>query len=156
MKTLKPTETQLVKAILTYLKASGITAWRVNGVARVGRGGRPIRSGPRGQADITGLLPDGRRLDIEVKLPGNQPTPEQWAFLLQMQRSGGVAFWVDSLELVQEAMPFLRQGAWVVTETTFNGALSQGVCDNPRWRTNDRVRPPTPPRSKARSRRKGR
>lgn len=30
-----------------------------------------------GEPDITGIAPGGRRVEIEVKLPGNLPTPHQ-------------------------------------------------------------------------------
>jgi len=53
--------------------------WRANvGVARIGD--RLIRFGIPGQADLTGILPDGRRLEIEVKSATGRPTfgAQQW------------------------------------------------------------------------------
>ena len=50
--------------------------WRANcGAALLG--GRVVRFGIPGQADLTGILPDGRRLEIEVKSPTGRQTPQQ-------------------------------------------------------------------------------
>lgn len=64
------------------------------GVARIGgprrAGGRVVRFGLPGQADLTGILPGGVRLEIEVKGPGCPQTPEQKAFQRMIERFGGV------------------------------------------------------------------
>jgi len=41
---------------------------------------RVVRFGMRGQADLTRIVPDGRRLEIEVKAANGRQTAEQKAF----------------------------------------------------------------------------
>lgn len=94
-------------AILKYLQALGVVAWRMNsGVAWLpGRGGRkqPVRFGIVGLSDILGLLPNGRFLAIEVKRADEEPTPEQRAFLEAVRSSQGRAFVARSLnDVVRE------------------------------------------------------
>ena len=95
---------------LKYLnKVDGIWAWRRSvGAARVG--GRWITYGQPGQADITGIVSVplgltsvpvadelvGVRLEVEVKAPGNVPTPKQAAWLAATLHHGGVALWCAS------------------------------------------------------------
>jgi hypothetical protein len=107
----KPKETDLVRALLAYLRAvPGVDAWRCNqGAARLpGRNGKEqlVRfSHRKGISDIIGwvarpltLVTDGgacwstvaRFLAIEAKMPGNRPTKEQQAFLDAVQAAGGV------------------------------------------------------------------
>ncbi len=40
----------------------------------------------------------GRFLGIETKAPGKRPTVRQLVCLSEIQRAGGVSFWVDSYE----------------------------------------------------------
>ena len=64
------------------------------GVARIGgprsTGGRIVRFGLPGQADLTGILTGGLRLEIEVKGPEGRQTEEQRAFQRMIERFGGV------------------------------------------------------------------
>jgi len=63
--------------------------WRANvGVARIGD--RIVRFGVPGQADLTGILRDGRRLEIEVKSPTGRQTPDQQAFGRMIERFNGI------------------------------------------------------------------
>lgn len=55
-----------------------------------------------GFADIVALGPGGRTIFLEVKKPGEKPTPEQRFFLLFMRRLGFVAEVVDSVEAVEK------------------------------------------------------
>lgn len=104
-----PTETVLVKAVLDYLRfVRRWPAWRNNtGAVRVGR--RLIRFGEVGAADVLGILPAGRYplldpttagrlLAVEVKRPGNRPTPAQLAWLDMVREAGAVALVVHSLD----------------------------------------------------------
>jgi len=62
---------------------------------------RPIKFGVNGQADITGLLADGRRLEVEVKGKGGRQSDAQKAFQGIIERMGGVyvlARCVDDVE----------------------------------------------------------
>ena len=82
-------ERDLQTAILTYLRAQRIPCWKIgSGAFRVG--GRYVRMGQRGMSDILGILPGGRFLAVEVKLPGRPVSPEQRAFLELVRAAGGV------------------------------------------------------------------
>jgi hypothetical protein len=83
--------------------------WRANvGVARIGgprsAGGRVVRFGLPGQADLTGILPSGVRLEIEVKRPGCPQTPEQKAFQKMIEHFGGVYVLARSVQDVWTAI----------------------------------------------------
>lgn len=109
-----PSEAAVLRSCLALLRHRRIMAWRSNsGVAWLpGKGGRsrPVRFGVPGQADITGILPDGRRLEVETKRPGAKPRPEQLAFLDGIRSSGGVALWVSSVDRLAEALDLAAAG----------------------------------------------
>lgn len=71
--------------------------WRSNvGVARVGK--RVVRFGVVGQADLTGILPGGVRLEIEVKSSTGQQREEQRWYQETIERFGGVYVLARSVE----------------------------------------------------------
>lgn len=81
----KPTETELVKACIKWLKLSGIYVWRNN------TGGRPwtdakgksrlMTFGLKGSADIIGVMPPrGRALFVECKTKGGKQSIDQQLF----------------------------------------------------------------------------
>lgn len=91
--------------IIDYLRAEqarGRVVWacRVNGGV-VTRGKRRVanyRLYSRGAApatagypDLHGMLPGGTYFCVEVKAPGERPTPEQAAFLAAVRAGGGIA-----------------------------------------------------------------
>lgn len=83
--------------------------WRANvGVARIGgprsAGGRIVRFGLPGQADLTGILPGGLRLEIEVKGAAGRQTEEQRAFQRMIERFGGVYVLARSVQDVWQAI----------------------------------------------------
>lgn len=102
-------ETDLQRAILERLALiPGLVVWRSNtGVSR--SGGRFVRFGIKGQGDITGLLPGGKRLELEVKLPGGKVSPEQVEFGARINAAGGLWAVVRSVDeaviRVMEVMP---------------------------------------------------
>jgi len=80
--------------------------WRANvGVARVGT--RVIRFGIPGQADLTGILPDGRRLEIEVKSSTGRQTPEQLAFQNMIEKFHGIYILARSTNDVRQRLAAL-------------------------------------------------
>jgi len=90
-------ETDLVNACLFLLRTLDIEAWRqqAGGILVKGSQGRHwVRLGPAGVSDITGILPDGRRLEVECKRPGNRLTKDQMEFQQMIQRNNGVAITV--------------------------------------------------------------
>lgn len=76
------------KAIVDDLHSRGLPAWSAGAGAWM-QAGRP---------DITGILIDGIRLDIEAKMPGEVPTELQAKVLSQLHQSNGEAFWCDTWE----------------------------------------------------------
>jgi hypothetical protein len=107
-----PRETDLVRTCLQLLRLRGILAWRVNSGAALGehRGKRRfVRfNTARGCSDILGILPGGRFLAVEAKLPGRQPTADQAAFLGAVEAAGGLAIVVHELGELQKALEALR------------------------------------------------
>jgi hypothetical protein len=92
------TENELQRQILDALAAiKGVVVWRSNtGVSR--SGGRFVRFGVKGQGDITGLLPGGRRLEIEVKTATGKVSEEQLEFGVRINSHGGLWFVARSVE----------------------------------------------------------
>ena len=92
-------ETQLKNRVLNYLRSRDIFCVKIAG-------------GPRqaaGIADILAVLPpSGRLLAIELKAPGKpaQPTEIQARFLENVNRCGGYAVCVNSLEEVIDLVEF--------------------------------------------------
>ena len=105
-----PREADILRACLATLRVRwGLRVERVNtGAMRLG--GRYVAFGTRGRSDISGLLGDGRRLEVEVKRPGGKPTEAQLAWMHAVNESGGVAFWVDDAAQIDAVMPRLRAG----------------------------------------------
>lgn len=84
----------------------GLRLWRANcGVARIGT--RVIRFGIPGQADLTGILPDGRRLEIEVKSPTGRQTSEQVSFQNMIERFNGIYILARSIHDVRQRLAAL-------------------------------------------------
>ena len=77
--------------------------WRAN-VLAARMGDRFVRAGVPGQADLTGILPDGRRLEIEVKSDRGRQTKDQRNFQRMIERFGGVYVLARSVEDVERAL----------------------------------------------------
>ena len=60
--------------------------------------------GVAGQADLTGILPDGRRLEIEVKSDGGRQTEDQRNFQWMIERFGGVYVLARSLDDIEREL----------------------------------------------------
>lgn len=91
-------EATIVAAIMRYLKTlPNCRAEKTHG-GSFGNAGKP---------DITGCI-NGRRFEIEVKRPGNKPTPLQLKTLEEWRQAGalaGVAYNVDDVkEILQEEL----------------------------------------------------
>ena len=121
-----PLEAEIQKACLQYLNLQpGVRCWRQNTGAFAGdyKGKkRFVRYGITGQSDISGImLPGGRRIEIEVKRPGNVPTEDQAAWLAMIREHGGVAFWIDSLDKCMELfMRYKDFGVRIQTMSTID------------------------------------
>jgi len=94
------TEKEIQNDILrAFGTVTTLRLWRANvGAARIGT--RTIRFGIPGQADLTGILPDGRRLEIEVKAPAGRQTAQQRSFQNMIERFHGVYILARSVEEV--------------------------------------------------------
>ena len=90
-------EAQIMRECLCWLQHQYFCrAWRANtGVAKIGE--RFIHFGLPGQADITGILRDGRRLEVEVKTAIGKQSDKQKQFQETIEKFGGVYFLVRSL-----------------------------------------------------------
>lgn len=86
-----------------YCTKSWLRLWRANtGVGRFGD--RAVQFGVKGQADLTGLLPDGRRLEIEVKKATGRQSKEQIAFQRMIESFGGLYILARSVQDVTQAL----------------------------------------------------
>lgn len=92
-------EGEVLKACLALLHGIGIEAWR-NSVGM--KGGYTY--GRKGSADITGILPGGRRLEIECKAGKGRLSPEQVTFLDMITEQGGMARCVYSADELLDAL----------------------------------------------------
>ena len=98
------TEKQVQNAILrAFGTIPQLRLRRANvGVARIGR--RVIRFGVPGQADLTGILPGGLRLEVEVKSARGRQSTEQRTYQRMIERFGGVYVLARSAEDVRAAL----------------------------------------------------
>ena len=86
------------QACMELLKLSGYSVWRQNR-ASVQIEGRWIKCGIDGQADITGMMLDGRRLEVETKRrKGGVQSPDQKAFQAMIEGGGGVYLLASSID----------------------------------------------------------
>jgi len=99
----KPLENDIRKAIQEYLNLKGIFNWSTHA--------GQIIPAQTGVFDIAAVLPSGRSLYIEVKLPGWAPPGEdskrwkhykrQLDFGENIRKSNGIAFFARSIEEVE-------------------------------------------------------
>lgn len=101
MKPPVPAERHVLKATMDFLALRGFRVWRQNvGMMILEHKGirRAVRAGIKGQADITGYHKGtGRRLEVEVKREGKEPSQVQAQWLQQCAEEGVIAFWCDSV-----------------------------------------------------------
>ena len=96
-------ETQITKGCLDWLNmVPGVQCWRQNTGGRewIDMNGkkRYVQFGEPGQADITGIGPQGVRIEIEIKRPGEDLRPNQLIWQAFIQDRGGIVFECDSLD----------------------------------------------------------
>lgn len=104
-----PTEHEIQAAILDYLRrVVRAEAIRYNsGMMQIGEGAarRFVRfHDADGHADIGGVLPGGRAFYLEVKRPGEKPTPKQAKFLARMAKAGALTGVVTSVADVADLL----------------------------------------------------
>lgn len=102
----EPKERDIQRAIVAYLEAIGACVVRVNsGTMVIPASGEQSRRAFHGNltpgcSDLLVCLA-GKFIGVEVKRPGNKPTPKQLVFLQRVQRAGGMAITATSVEDLQ-------------------------------------------------------
>ena len=92
-------ETALQNQIIVALCANGCVARNHTVGEFYTKYGATVRVGTPGESDIMGhRIADGRAFYLEVKLPGEEPRPDQYAFLEAMRQTGAIAGWCTSIE----------------------------------------------------------
>jgi hypothetical protein len=86
--------------------------FRVNSGTFKSFAGSIVQGAPKGTPDLIGFMADGRFLAVEIKVPGEFPTPEQRAFIADLNACGGLGFVATSVD------SFLRFLAETVTMPT--------------------------------------
>ena len=101
-------EAQIVHDVLETLgrRPDLCRIWRQNTGCLPDCFGRPVRFGLPGAGDISGILIDGRRLEIECKSAIGRQTEDQKAFQQMIRKFSGVYLLVrsaeDALQMVEE------------------------------------------------------
>jgi hypothetical protein len=98
----RTSEAEVVRRVMEYLSLKDIPAYRINsGAAHTASGGF-VRFGAKGMSDIYAIGPGGRSVWIECKRPkGGVVSPYQREFIDRVNRHGGVAIIVTSLESLE-------------------------------------------------------
>lgn len=101
---------KLVDDILYYVGSTPMArVWKqVNGLFRTVHGERVVCVGVEGSADVSGILLDGRRLEIEAKTGKAVQTKEQKTYQAMIEKFGGVYIlahsWEEALTGVKKAL----------------------------------------------------
>ena len=95
-----PSEAEIQAEVLRVLGARpDLRLWRANtGAAIDPSTARLVRFGVQGQADLSGILAGGRRLEIEIKSARGRQTPNQKFFGAMIVRFGGLYIVARSLQ----------------------------------------------------------
>jgi Holliday junction resolvase len=88
-------ESKVEKEIREYAEATG---WWVTKFTSPGRKGVPDRI----------FIQKGIVTFIEIKRPGEEPTPQQELRIQEMKKHGALVCWVDSFAKAKEWLDFLR------------------------------------------------
>lgn len=92
-------ETTLQNEIIAALCANGCIARNHTVGQFYTKYGAVVNIGTKGESDVWGhRCSDGKAFYIEVKQPGEEPRPDQYAFLEAMRRTGAIAGWCTSVE----------------------------------------------------------
>lgn len=107
-----PRESEIVSACLQLLKMRGVLAWRANQVpVPLKKGGFRRFAGLKGVSDILGILsPGGQFLAVEVKRPGGRLRKEQAWFLNAVEKAGGIALCVHSVDELDQDLKAIGIG----------------------------------------------
>lgn len=89
---------KLVNEVILSMAATGLCKCWSQPTGAAYRDGQLIRYGLKGCADITGILVDGRRLEVEIKTGKARQQKNQEAFEKMITEMGGVYFVARSCE----------------------------------------------------------
>ena len=89
------------KAILLWLRANGCLVAVTDAGAAYRAGSFGADTVPAGWPDITGLLPDGRFIGVEVKSPTGRQSPVQKAIEQEIRKRSGIYVLAYSVQDVQ-------------------------------------------------------
>ena len=103
---LQLSESEVLKAILDLLSRHPLVCFAYRqSVGAYKIGSRTIRYGTPGAADISGMLKDGRRLEIEVKRPGIKTASMlQLKYLNIVNEYNGVGILTSDVETVIQCL----------------------------------------------------
>ncbi|NOQ21608.1 MAG: hypothetical protein GQ565_03010 [Candidatus Aegiribacteria sp.] len=93
----KDRESTVLRDCLKYLQSEGIFVYRQN-TGTLWANGQPVSFGYPGAGDITGILPGGKRLEIECKSAIGRQSKTQRAFQDKIEVNGGLYLLVRSVE----------------------------------------------------------
>lgn len=96
LKEQKRREQDIQKAVLHYLAAMWVAAWRQN-TGAVFTGSRFVRFRVPGISDIIGILPDGKFLAVKVKAEKGQFTQRQNILIGEVMKNTGVVITAQSV-----------------------------------------------------------
>ena len=96
-------ESVVLHDCLRYLKKRGIFAYRQN-TGTLWTNGQPVSFGYPGSADITGILPDGRRLEVECKSATGRQSEKQKKFEEKIRTNGGIYILARSVEDLEHGL----------------------------------------------------
>lgn len=118
------TERQVLEQVREAAQMLGLDLDRQNTGGAVNPKGKLVKFGQKGNTDLTGMLPDGRKLDVETKREGWDPAKArgreharwetQLARMKKTNDQGGVGFWTDDSEHFLKVMRYVLAGARVV------------------------------------------
>ena len=96
-------EKDIEAGICDYAKANGLLVYKFTSPAR------------RGVPDRMFVLPQGRIFFIEMKAPGNKPTPAQEREHFRLRQAGITVYWTDSVErgikYIDREIEFMKSNA---------------------------------------------
>ena len=112
------TEKQIQNAILrAYGADPRLRLWRANAGVGFYRKGTAVRFGVPGQADLTGILPNGQRLEVEVKTVTGRQSKDQHNYQRMIEAFGGVYILARSVEDVAAVIePILADAGYPATD----------------------------------------
>jgi hypothetical protein len=101
----EPSEAEIQRAILQWLRIKRIFHWRQNTLGVFDQKTQRYRpSAMRGVSDILGILPGGKFLAIEVKSRTGKLSEYQEDFLDGIKSNGGLAICARSIGDVEQAL----------------------------------------------------